>query len=290
MSILKKLLELYRESLRIEKDESLEINEVNEDGYEKYREFLERKRRIEKPERGVVFELVPSLDAQEMRFVILDKNKDFTTILPLSRWIEFATPKDVVVEIEGENYIVETDIPLDIPTEGFNTYFADSNLFEITQLNKETLEKIEKVYRGTQKGDGKLLTREKEEFKKLEVKRYFPIWLGVINQSEELARLNEELVNLKRELLEEALLKAHEKKPIHGKGKNLEFFYNTKREILSIFPEEEFTGKEGRIILETRKKKIILYEGLIRKEIKIPLKSEAYDYELFTGGLKLELI
>lgn len=290
MNILKKLLELYRESLRIEKDESLEINEVNEDGYEKYREFLERKRRIEKPERGVVFELVPSLDAQEMRFVILDKNKDFITILPLSRWIEFATPKDVVVEIEGENYIVETDIPLDIPTEGFNTYFADSNLFEITQLNKETLEKIERVYRGTEGGDGKLLTREKEEFKTLEAKRYFPIWLGVINQSEELARLNEELVNLKRELLEEALLKAHEKQLIHGKGKNLEFFYDTKREILSIFPEEEFTGKEGRIILETRKKKIILYEGLIRKEIKILLKSEAYDYELFTGGLKLELI
>ena len=196
MNILKKLLELYRESLQVIEDETPNLTAVkipkieeSKTEYGKYKEIKKiEKKTIEKPERGVVFELVPSLDAQEMRFVILDKNKDFITILPLSRWIEFATPKDVVVEIEGENYIVETDIPLDIPTEGFNTYFADSNLFEITQLNKETLEKIERVYRGTEGGDGKLLTREKEEFKKLEVKRYFPIWLGVINQSEEQVR------------------------------------------------------------------------------------------------------
>ena len=252
MSILKRLLELYRESLRMEQDESVEIDEVNEEEYEEYREFLKKKKTIEEPERGIVFELVPSLDAQEMRFVILNVGKDFTTIMPVSRWYEFATPKDVVVEIDGENYIVQTDIPLDIPTEGFNTWF-NGVLFEITKLNKETLEKIEKVYKGTLKGDGKLLTPEKEEFKTLEVKRYLPIWLGVINQSEELARLNEELINLKRKLLEEALLKAHEKQPIHGKGKNLEFFYDTEREILSIFPEEEFTGKEGRRSGETVK-------------------------------------
>ncbi|HIP43033.1 MAG TPA: hypothetical protein EYG91_03865 [Aquifex aeolicus] len=289
MSTLKTLLELYRESSNMEEDETMEIDEVNEEEYEEYRKFLRKKKTIEKPERGVVFELIPSLDAQEMKFVILNVGEDFTTIMPLSKWYEFATHRDVIVKIDGEYYIVQTDLPIDMPTYQFHTYFSGT-LFEITKLDEKTMEKIEKVYKGTLKGDGKLLTPEKEEFKKFEAERYLPLWLGVINQSEELAHLNEELVNLKRELLEEALLKAHERKPIHGKGKNLEFFYDTKREILSIFPEEEFTGKEGRIVLETRKKKITLYEGLIRKEIKIPLKSEAYDYELFTRGLKLELI
>jgi len=105
-----------------------------------------------------------------------------------------------------------------------------------------------------------------------------------------LAELNEELISLKREEMEEALLKAHEKQPIHGKGKNLEFFYDKERELLSIFPKEEFIGKNGRVVFEFKEKRITLYEGIIKEEIKIPLKSEAYDYKLFTEGLKLEPI
>ena len=291
MGILKELLELYKQSLKMEEDDTMEFTEVevSKKEYEEYRKFLKKKETIEEPEKGIVFELVPSLDGEEMIFLILNTTEDFATILPLSKWWEFATERDVLVEIEGKQYIVQTDLPINIPSHHFYTWF-DGTLFRLTKLNKGALERIEKVYRGIEKGDGRLFTPEKEEFKTLEAKRYFPIWMGIINQSEELAQLNEELLKLKKELSEKALLKAHEKKPIHGKGKNVEFFYDSKKEILAIFPEEEFIGKEGRITLETKRRKITLYEGLIKREINIPLKADAYDYELFTEGLKLELI
>ena len=298
MGILKKLLELYKETLKME-DEKYEHPEIpkvhiNKEEYKKIlKEFLEEKtekQSLEEPIQGIVFELVPSLDSQEMLFLTFNVGESFTTIFPLSKWWEFATPKDVLIEVDKTPYIVQTDMPIDIPTMHFTNWFSDRILLKIAKLNDEILRRVEKVYKGIERGDGRFAGGEKEEFKKLEAKRYIPLWLGIINQIEELAKLNEELIHLKQKEIEISPFKAHEKQPVHGKGKNLEFFYNEKEELLYIYPQKEFIGKKGKVILKIKNKKLMLYDGILKKEIKIPISSKAYDYRLFAGGLELEFI
>jgi len=183
MGILKKLLDLYRESLKPVEDEAVEVEEeVNTQDLKEILEHLNEGKLLETPEEGKVFELVPSLDAEEMLFLILNVNEDFTTVIPLSRWIEFATPDDVLINLNGKPYIAQTDIALDIPTHGFNTWFGNRKLYEVGKISEEELKRTKNVYKGKH-GDGKFSFPEKREFKKIEAGRYLPIWLWIIQNA-----------------------------------------------------------------------------------------------------------
>ncbi|RUM32382.1 MAG: hypothetical protein DSY32_00095 [Aquifex sp.] len=290
MGVLKKLLDLYRESLKPVEDEEVEVEEeVNTEDLKEILEHLNEGKLLETPEEGKVFELVPSLDTEEMLFLILNVNEDFTTVIPLSRWIEFATPDDVLINLNGKPYIAQTDIALDIPTQGFNTWFGNRKLYEVGKISEEELKKVKEVYEGS-KSEARLTFPEKREFKKIEAGRYLPIWVGMINFAEETAELYQELKELVAEYRKVAPARASEQIRLHGSAKNISFFYDEEKEELFLYPEEEFVGKEGRIIIKYKDKELIFYKGTIKPEYRIPLSREAFDYEFFKEGLRLELL
>ncbi len=288
MGLLRKLLELYKDSLQIEeeREEKVEIAEDTKIDIPTYKRKEESY--LENPEEGIVFELVPSMDSQEMLFLILEVKEDFTIIIPLTRWWEFATLHDVIIHVKGKPYMAQTDLAINVPTQGFAQWFEE-RLYEIAKLPKQILKRIKTVYEGKKKGDGTLVFPEKEEFKKLEARRYAPLWYRMIESSEELAKLNEALKQLRETFKEEALPKAAEVQPIHGSGKGVEFFYNEEEKILYLYPLEKYVGKRGKITFSFRGKTFFIYKGILKKEIKIPLSSEAYNYKLFQEGLKVEL-
>jgi len=182
--MLKKLLNLYKESLKPLEDEKVEVEEkVNTADLKEILGNLNKGKLLETPQKGKVFELVPSLDAEEMLFLILNVNEDFTTVIPLSKWIEFATPDDALINLNGKPYIAQTDIALDIPTQGFNTWFGNRKLYEVGKITEEELKKVKEVYEGKH-GEGRLTFPEKREFKKIEAGRYLPIWLWIIRRGE----------------------------------------------------------------------------------------------------------
>jgi len=123
-------------------------------------------------EEGDIVQIFPSVDGLEMLFLVWNTSEEenLARLMLLSEFTEFATPKDVIVTLDGQNYIVQTDIFLDVPKINPEK-FLKRNIFKIGKLPKSELEKIDKVFYGETTGDGKFTTPTKGRFKRSEARR-----------------------------------------------------------------------------------------------------------------------
>ena len=133
-------------------------------------------------EEGNLVELFPSPDGLDMIFLISRKFDGLVELLPLSRFWELATPSDVLVKVEGESYIVQTDLGIDVPESFFKEGVAGRVFLPVGKLTPEEMEEVRKVQEGKKKGAGRMWGGTKGEFKKLEAKRYFPLFLLTFSQ------------------------------------------------------------------------------------------------------------
>ena len=283
MSPLRELLELYKLSLAAEKPEDFEVREVEEipavevpdvPGYDE----------LSQPVEGDVIELVPSNDGEEMVFLVFEVSEEAVTLLPLSRWIEFATPTDVFVKLSGKTYMAETDLSLDFPLDRFAQRFGDRRIFKIGELTPEEVQQVKDVIKGKKTGVGRISEGVKREFKRLEARRYLPLFLQSLREEEELQELEHYLLNYK-----EQVLAAAGQEQLWGDKENISWVYDPENEILNLIIPEELSGKRGRITLELQGRVFTLHEGVLKKEIKIPISREAYSHRVFMEGLKIAL-
>ena len=134
-----------------------------------------------KVEEGNLVELFPSPDGLEMVFLVFRKPKNgLVELLPLSGFWELATPDDVIVKVEGKNYIVQTDLGIDVPEEVFKEGITGRVFLPAGKLTPEEMEEVKKVHEGKKRGAGRMWGGPKGEFKKLEAKRYFPLFLSTL--------------------------------------------------------------------------------------------------------------
>lgn len=283
MSLLRELLELYKLALATGKPEDFEaesFGEIPEIELPSAPEYEE----LSQPKEGDVIELVPSPDGEEMIFLIyeINENTGAVSIIPMSRWIEFATPVDVLVRFSGGSYIVETDLSLELPLDRFTQRFGGRRLFKVGKLEAEEMEKIKRVIEGRETGAGRISGGVKREFKKIEARRYLPLFLQSLREEEELQELEHHLISYK-----EQVFAAAGQEQLWGDKENISWVYDAENEILTFIIPEEFTGKRGRITLGLEERTFTLYNGVLKKEIKIPFSREAYSHKALMEGLKI---
>ena len=283
MTPLEEILELYKESLKVEEafeSEDVDINAPKEDIFEniKPKEIKE----IEIPEEGDVIEVFPSPDGLEMIFLVFRIYKNgYVEILPMSRFWELATPEDVLIDFQGETYIVETDLGFEVPEEDFSRRFGNRNVFLLGKLSPDQMKEIEDVYEGRKRGAGGMWGGPKEKFKTLESRRYFSLFAQMIEEEEKLLELSIFFEKHK----EYALAAAGEEKT-WGEKEGIRWFYNSEERKLILAPEENLVGKRKRILLEADGDRVVLFEGELPKKIELPL--ENYSYSLLERSLRLE--
>ncbi len=283
MTPLKKLLELYKSMLYQKEVEEVEPIEVEVKPI-MAEDFKDNTCVLEDPSPGDVVEIVPSYDNLEMTFLVLREINGFYEVVPMSPFYQFASPRDVLVLVEGRPYIVQTELSFDVPKKDFTRRFGNATLFKVGEVGRETLERVKRVARGEEEGDGGMVGEVKEEFKRLEAKRWFAVFTSQIAEEEAL----QELSTLLEELKSELPLSASEQEGVRGRVEGLEWFYDEIDEVLVILPEDELVGKKKKVVLEVEGEEITLFEGELPSKIELPLRKEAYSYTLLERGLKLK--
>ena len=133
-----------------------------------------------KVEEGNLVELFPSPDGLEMMFLVFRKLRGLAELLPLSKFWELGGPYDVLVEVDGTPYIVQTDLGIDLPESIFGKGIGERVFLPAGQLTSEQMEEVRKVHEGKKRGAGRMWGGPKGEFKKREAKRYFPLFLSTL--------------------------------------------------------------------------------------------------------------
>jgi len=287
MRPLEELLAIYKAMLNLEGEATTqEVGDYERTGAPDFRDVEPlRIEELTSPQRGDVVEIVPPYDNLEMRFIILRETSGFFEVVPLSPFWEFATPKDVVIEVEGEPYIAQTDISFDVPLDNFTKRFGNRRLFKVGKVDEDILRRIELVCDGKEKGDGNMVGSIKGEFKKLEAQRWFALWTSQIAEEEALQELESLIMDLKER---EASLAASEEETLYGSKEGIRWFYNERERTLVLLPEEELLGKEKRIFLDFDGERFILFEGKLPPRIEIPIRKEAYSWRILNDSLGIE--
>ncbi len=282
MTPLKELLELYKAMLRTDVGDvkPMPVSACPPPA----RVSVDKENLLENPKPGDMVEIVPPYDNLEMVFLILREVRDSFEIVPLSRFWQFATPKDVVLKVGSSIYIAQTDLSFDVLKESFTRRFGNAFLFKIGEVDPKTLRRIERVSDGKEKGDGGMWGGVKGEFKSLEAKRWFGVFSSQIAEEEFLQALNAVLKDLKEELP----LAASEQESVRGEKEGIVWFYDEEEEVLIIVPREELIGSKKKIYLDIEGEKFIIFEGKLPEKIEIPLKREAYSYRVLTKWLRVE--
>ena len=283
MDPLKEILELYRELVEMKMDdiyaESFEPLE-----WKRVHPLPQKVEELKDPLPGDVVEVVPSPDMLEMVFIVLRRVRGFVEIVPLSRFWEMATPKDVLLKVSGETYIAQTSLSMDIVRQDFKRIFRDRKLFIIDRLKDRTLQKVRAVCDGEARGDGLVITDEKREFKKLEIKRWFPVFAeGII-----LYETSQELTDAMERLKEALPLAASEQEDVRGEKEGITWFYDETDEVLILLPAEELIGTAKRINLRVGGEVVNLYEGVLPPKVELPLKRSAYSRKILEENLFVE--
>jgi len=227
-----------------------------------------------RPEEGDVVELLVSPDALGIFFLIY-RAGDPAEVIPVSRFWEFAGPRDVILEGE-ERLMVQTDLSLELPGRAFSSL----PFVKLRSLTGEEMERVRKVYRGEERGAGRMVG-VKKEFKRLEARRYMSLWSTVIREAE----LRQELDALFSSLRESVLVAGEE--AVWGESGGVRWLYDGEEETLILLPPEELVGKRKRVVLEGEGREFVLYEGELPLKITLPLGRDAYDAEVLRRRLRI---
>lgn len=204
----------------------------------------------------------------------------------LSEFTEFATPKDVKITVNDKEYIVQTDIFADFPYKNLKTALGRL-IFKVGQISEETLQRVDKVFYGEQKGDGTFITPTKSQFKREEAKRVAALVSEYIQRQEKYYESLESIRNLVKERKQR--LAASEKERYTLLKDNFYAKYDKEKGILKIYPDETLLYSIGKVILKLNGKELLLYEGVIYEEIPLEFPAEIYSWEILDKGLTLEV-
>ena len=280
MTPLEEILSLYKEALR--KEEHLESEAVQIEVPEIPDVEAKKIQQLELPEEGDVIEIFPSPDGLEMIFLVFRIYRNgYVELLPMSRFWELATPEDVLVDFQGETYIVETDLGFEVPKEDFSRRFDSRKVLLLGKLDPDQMKEVEEVYEGRKKGAGGMWGGPKGEFKKLESRRYFSLFAQMIEEEEKLLELSAFFERHR----EYALAAAGEEKT-WGEKEGIRWFYDSEEKKLVLTPEENLVGKRKRILLEAEGDMTVLFEGELPRKIELPL--ENYSLSLLERSLRVE--
>ncbi len=187
MTPLEEILEVYRKMLKgkveMDMEDTMDIEVLPIDFSNiRPKEIKEISNESELSE-GDIIEIFPSIDGLELYLLVYRIYiNGFVELLPVSKFYELATPDDVLVYIDGNPFIVETDLGFEIPLENFPRRFGNRKVFKIGRLTPDELKEVEDVYEGRRKGAGGMYGGPKEEFKALESKRYFALFVSTIGE------------------------------------------------------------------------------------------------------------
>ena len=179
---LQEILDIYKEELKVEED-PLKIEEEKVKALDLPKEKGRGVEPLKDVKEGQVIEVFPSVDGLEMVFLVFKIYKNgFVEILPISKFWEFATPDDALIKLNGEPYIVQTDLGFDVPKEDFAKRFSPRRVYLLGTLDEKQMEEVRAVYEGKKKGAGRMYGDVKEEFKRIEAKRYFMIFSSLLDK------------------------------------------------------------------------------------------------------------
>ncbi len=246
------------------------VSKVQSEGYEELDELTE----------GDVLELVPSIDGLEFLILVYRVQGDEVEVMPLSRFTEFATPSDVLVEFREEWYMAQTDLRYRI-SKGALFSFPSGEFFRVGRVD---LSPVRDVVEGKKKGAGGMSGGVKREFKRTEARRYFALFAYSVAQEEFVSSV-EEFISHHRELP----LAAAEQEQTWGEKERLSWTYNVDREKLVILPSQEVVGKRVRVRIRVGEDEISLFEGTAPERLEIPFPKAGYSYTILEGGLDLEV-
>ncbi len=288
MTPLEAILEIYKKALeaKMETDvkdtKDIEILPIDFSNI-KPKEIKEISKESELSE-GDIIEIFPSIDGLELYLLVYRiYTNGFVELLPVSKFYELATPEDVLIYIDGNPFIVETDLGFEVPEENFPRRFGNRKVFKIGRLTPEELKEVEDVYEGRKKGAGGMYGGPKAEFKSLESKRYFSLFASTVIEEEELAELS-----LFFEKHKEYTLVAGEEEKTWGEKEGIRWFYDRGYERLILIPAEELKGKKKRILLKIEGDEIVIFEGELPERIDVPLSKESYSHSVLMKALRVE--
>lgn len=242
---------------------------------------------VESLQEGQVIELVPSNDGLPLLFVVGEINSEAgeAVLIPLSEFIELATPHDVLVKVSGKPYIAQTDLYITVPAEGpvFRTVFADKTPLLVGQLGKEELQEVKDVYSGKKAGVGGMSGGVKQLFKEREAQRYAPLQLQVIRELEALNELHSAL----QQLEQAKLALAADQRATSGHTDDYRWEYDEKREILILIPAAKYLWSFARILFKVNGKEINLWEGPLYPKMPFYIPKELFPGKLIEQMLKI---
>jgi len=280
---LKKELPTERELAEIFEDlESEEISRSFE--LPKFKKGLTIPFRIKE---GDIIQIFPSVDGLDMLFLVwsISEEENLIRLMLLSEFTEFATHRDVKITLDGQEYIVQTDIFADFPYKDLKTKLGRL-IFKVGQISEEELQKVDKVFYGEEKGDGGFITPTKGLFKKEEAKR---VAILVSEYLQRLESYNKAVEQLGKILENRPALAASEKERYILVKDEFSAKYDEKEEILIIKPSEDLVYSMGKVILKVDSEELILYEGVLFKKIPLFLPKKLYSWDILNEGLKLEV-
>ena len=175
MGDLKKIFEVYKRIIEIptqnEIDEifnNIKPEEIKDENIEIPK--VKSKNNDTETKDGDIIQIYPSVDGLDMEFVVIKLADDIIRLVLFSKFIEFATPKDVIAQINGEEYMIQTDLYIDIYDSGIEKALG-RKVIKIGRIDERILDRIIRVMNDEEKGDGTMTTPTKGRFKMEEAKR-----------------------------------------------------------------------------------------------------------------------
>jgi hypothetical protein len=289
---LKKILEIYRAKKQLPTEEEIKeiFENIEPEPVTKNLEIPRVERGLTIPYRvkeGDIIQIFPSVDGLDMYFLVwgVFPEENLVRLMLLSEFTEFATPKDVIVNLNGEKYMVQTDLFIDLPYEGLGPSIGRL-IFKVGEISEGELQRVSRVFFGEEKGDGKMVTPTKGVFKKEEAQRLARIMREYIQKQEEYV---ENLEKLKTYLEKQPKLAASEKERNTFVKDNFYAKYDREKGLLILKPKEDLVYSIGKVTIDVEGEEIPLYEGVIYETLLLPLPEELYNWEVLVKGLKLEV-
>jgi molybdopterin converting factor small subunit len=289
---LKKILEIYRAKKQVPSEQEIKeiFENVEPEPVTKNLAIPQVETSLTVPYRvkeGDIIQIFPSVDGLDMYFLVwgVFPEENLVRLMLLSEFTEFATPKDVIVNLKGEDYMVQTDLFIALPYEGLGPSIGRL-VFKVGEISEGELQRISEVFFGEAKGDGKMVTPTKGLFKKEEAQRLAQLMKEYIQKQEEYV---ENLEKLKAHLKKQPALAASEKERNTFVKDNFYAKYDRERGLLIITPKKDLVYSIGKVTLNVEGEEIPLYEGVIYENLLLPLPEELYNWEVLAKGLKLEV-
>ena len=285
---LEDIYRLYLLMLEPESEELWEENNELQEGEEKtYLPSEEPYPIAETFQEGDVIELFPSNDGLPMLFAVGEINPAAgeALLVPLSSFIELATPHDVLVEVEGKPYIAQTDLFITAPSDGalFKSIFPDKSPLKVGKLEPNKLKELKAVLKGEKEGVGSMSGGVKKLFKEREAQRYAPLQLQIIKELEALSNFHRALEELK----ELRVGMAAAQKETSGHSADYTWHYDEEKELLTLFPNPKYIWSLGRIIFKKEGKEIELWNGPLFPKLTFPIPKDLFPGKLIENLIKI---